>query len=44
MYGQEELEKKKAEYAEQMKNKIAEVHKQAEEKNCLLYTSDAADE
>lgn len=33
---QEELEKKKAEYAEKMKNKIALVHKEAEEKRAMV--------
>jgi hypothetical protein len=28
---QEQLEKKKAEYAERMKNKVAAIHKEAEE-------------
>lgn len=36
MSKQEQLEKKKAEYAEKMKNKIALVHKQAEEKRALV--------
>jgi len=33
---QEQLEKKKAEYAEKMKNKIALVHKEAEEKRAMV--------
>lgn len=33
---QEKLEKKKAEYAEKMKNKVAEVHKLAEEKKAMV--------
>ena len=33
---QEKLEKKRAEYIEKMKNKVAEVHKQAEEKRALV--------
>ncbi|KAM7260887.1 hypothetical protein ACFE04_026362 [Oxalis oulophora] len=33
---EEELEKKKAEYAEKMKNKIAMVHKQAQEKKAMI--------
>ena len=33
---QEELEKKKAEYAEKMKNKIAIIHKEAEEKRAMV--------
>ncbi|KAL5994449.1 hypothetical protein ACLOJK_024499 [Asimina triloba] len=33
---EEKLEKKKAEYAEQMKNKIAIVHKEAEEKRAIV--------
>lgn len=33
---QEKLEKKKAEYAEKMKNKMAEVHKVAEEKRAMV--------
>lgn len=32
---QEELEKKKAEYAEKIKNKIAAIHKKAEEKRAM---------
>lgn len=33
---QEELEKKKAEYAEEMKNKVAMIHKAAEEKRAMV--------
>ncbi|KAL6499291.1 hypothetical protein OROHE_025954 [Orobanche hederae] len=33
---EEQLEKKKAEYAERMKNKVALVHKQAEEKRAVV--------
>ena len=33
---QEELEKKKAEYAEKMKNKAALIHKEAEEKRAMV--------
>lgn len=33
---QEQLEKKKAEYGERMKNKIAMIHKQAEEKRAMV--------
>lgn len=33
---QEKLEKKKAEYAEKMKNKVAELHKAAEEKRAMV--------
>lgn len=33
---QEALEKKKAEYAEKMKNKIALLHKEAEEKRAMV--------
>lgn len=33
---QEQLEKKKAEYGEMMKNKIALVHRQAEEKRAVV--------
>lgn len=33
---QEKLEKKRAEYIEKMKNKLAEVHKLAEEKRALV--------
>lgn len=33
---QEQLEKKKAEYAEKMKNKVGEIHKQAEEKRAMI--------
>jgi len=36
MSKQEQLEKKKAEYGEKMKNKIALVHKQAEEKRATV--------
>lgn len=32
MYEQEDLERKKAEYVEKLKNKIALIHKDAEEK------------
>lgn len=35
-HDQEELEKKKAEYAEKMKNKVALIHKQAEEKKAMI--------
>lgn len=35
-YEQEDLEKKKAAYAEQMKNKTAMVHKAAEEKRAMV--------
>ena len=33
---QEQLEKKKAEYAEKMKNKAALIHKEAEEKRAMV--------
>ncbi|PNX73081.1 remorin-like protein, partial [Trifolium pratense] len=33
---EEQLEKKKAEYGEKMKNKIAMLHKQAEEKRAIV--------
>lgn len=33
---QEELERKKAEYGEKMRNKIALVHKEAEEKRAMV--------
>lgn len=33
---QEKLEKKKAEYGERMKNKIAEIHKATEEKRAMI--------
>ena len=33
---QESLEKKKAEYVEKMKNKIAIIHKEAEEKRAMI--------
>lgn len=33
---QEQLEKKKADYAEKMKNKVAMIHKQAEEKRAMV--------
>lgn len=35
-FEQEDLEKKKAEYAEKMKNKVALVHKGAEEKRAMV--------
>ena len=35
-YLQEQLEKKKADYGETIKNKIAEIHKQAEEKKAMV--------
>lgn len=35
-YEQEDLEKKKAEYAEKMKNNVALVHKVAEEKRAMV--------
>jgi len=33
---QEQLEKKKAEYAERMKNKVAAIHKEAEERRAMI--------
>lgn len=36
LYEQEKLENKKAEYAEKMKNKIAMIHKAAEEKRAMV--------
>ncbi|MBA0717715.1 hypothetical protein Golax_005507 [Gossypium laxum] len=33
---EEQLEKKKAEYAETMKNKVASIHKEAEEKRAMV--------
>lgn len=33
---QEKLEKKKAEYGEKMKNKMAEIHKATEEKRAMI--------
>ncbi|XWS61803.1 hypothetical protein CRYUN_Cryun07bG0156700 [Craigia yunnanensis] len=33
---EEKLEKKKAEYAEKMKNKVVEIHKEAEEKRAVI--------
>lgn len=33
---EEKLEKKKAEYGEKMKNKVAAIHKQAEEKRAMV--------
>ncbi|PON43076.1 Remorin [Parasponia andersonii] len=33
---EEELEKRKAEYGEKMKNKVAEIHRQAEEKRAVV--------
>lgn len=40
---QEKLEKKKAEYAEKMKNKVAMIHKEAEEKKALVEAKRAED-
>ncbi|KAM5557326.1 remorin-like [Rosa sericea] len=40
---EEKLEKKKAEYVEQMKNKIALIHKAAEEKRALIEAKRAED-
>jgi uncharacterized membrane-anchored protein len=40
---QEDLEKKKAEYAEKLKNKIAQVHKAAEEKRALTEANKGKD-
>ena len=39
----EKLEKKKAEYKEQMKNKIALIHKEAEEKRAMIEAKRAED-
>lgn len=36
LFGQEKLEKKKALYFEKMQNKIAELHKEAEEKRMMV--------
>lgn len=36
MHEQENLEKKKAEYVEKMKNKIALIHKEAEERKAII--------
>ena len=36
MYVQEKLEKLKAEYVEKMKNKVALIHKEAEEKKAIV--------
>lgn len=36
IYEQEELERKKADCAEKMKNKVALIHKQAEEKRAMV--------
>lgn len=33
---QEQLENKKAEYAEKMKNKVAAIHKEAEERRAMI--------
>ncbi|XP_017972146.1 PREDICTED: remorin isoform X2 [Theobroma cacao] len=33
---EEQLEKKKAEYAEKMKNRVAEIHREAEEKRAMI--------
>lgn len=35
-YEQEELEKKKADYAEKMHNKVALIHKEAQEKKAMV--------
>ena len=35
-YVQEQIEQKKADYAEKMKNKVALVHKEAEEKRAMV--------
>lgn len=40
---QEELEKKKAEYAEKMKNMVALVHKQTEEKRAIVQAKKGED-
>ncbi|KAG5593157.1 hypothetical protein H5410_043671 [Solanum commersonii] len=40
---QEELEKKKAEYAEKMKNKMAEIHREAEEKRAMIKAKEGED-
>lgn len=40
---QESLEKKKAEYAEKMKNKVAMTHKEAEEKKATVEAKRAED-
>lgn len=40
---QEKLEKKKAEYVEKMKNKIASVHKAAEEKRAMIEAKQGED-
>lgn len=40
---QEELEKKKAEYAEKMKNKMAEIHREAEEKRAMIKAKQGED-
>ena len=36
IYEQEDLEKKKAQYAEKIKNKIVMIHKAAEEKRAMV--------
>lgn len=36
LHEQEELEKKKAEYAEKIKNMVAQIHKQTEEKRAMV--------
>lgn len=40
---QEKLERKKAEYAEKMKNKVAMIHKEAEEKKAAIEAKRAED-
>lgn len=36
IYWQEQLEKKKADYAEKVRNKVALIHKEAEEKRAMV--------
>uniref|UniRef100_A0A803LM56 Remorin C-terminal domain-containing protein n=1 Tax=Chenopodium quinoa TaxID=63459 RepID=A0A803LM56_CHEQI len=40
---EEKLEKKKAEYAEKLKNKVAMIHKEAEEKKATIEAKRAED-
>lgn len=40
---QEDLEKKKAEYAEKMRNKIAMIHKEAEERKAMVEAKKSED-
>ena len=43
LHEQEKLEKQKAEYVEKMKNKVALIHKEAEEKKAIVEAKRGAD-